>query len=170
MNTPIEDRLRDALRSRADAVEPEAMAGDLSGIEPRIAAARRRTMQRRMLLASAAVVLVVGAVVTGFLVGFDDEPDEEIELVTPPTGFDGPNLWPADFIEATFADPVEAAESFWVNYLGLDGCEGLRPQEGANGIVAVEMFCSDVTVAHVFAAMPAIAAGSSPAPRARTST
>jgi hypothetical protein len=73
--TEIEDRLRQALASRAASVEPRP--GDVTALEARAAGARR-ARQRRMAILSVAAAIVVVAGVAGALVlaGGDDDGEE----------------------------------------------------------------------------------------------
>jgi hypothetical protein len=79
---PVEDRLRRALTSRADAVEPRA--GDVAVLEARAEAARA-THRRRLTLLSLAAALAVIAAVAGLLVAVSDDDPEELATESPTT-------------------------------------------------------------------------------------
>jgi hypothetical protein len=137
----IEDRLRAAMHREADAVEPAPDGWDR--ISARTAAAQRQRMRQRATVAvlsmAAVVALVVGAVA---MLGDDDgqrvgtvpaddaapgptdppPPSTTVGDLVPPSPVPADALWP--FRESPYTDPVETAEAFMRDYLGMEEPEG----------------------------------------------
>jgi Immunoglobulin-like domain of bacterial spore germination len=134
----IEDRLRQALASRASSVEPGAT--DLAALEARVADARRAHTWRVTLLSVAAAVAVVAAVAGALVLASGDDPEElatgtststsssstssstsststtSTSTTLPPD--DGVPGWPGDTARV-FDDPEAAAYNFVVDVLGF---------------------------------------------------
>ena len=137
-----EDRLRRAIQSRTSRVEPSAEA--LQRIENKLMDAERHDKRNRVLLtlgsAAAVVAVVVGAL---FVAGDDDGQDTQgttttssettttrptttsttettTTTATPPPAVDpAVPVWPRVHTSQRFDDPVSAARSFAVDFVGM---------------------------------------------------
>ena len=155
-----EDRLRSALRHRADRVEPST--DGLTRIEERLMDAHRNTNRNRVLLGVGTAAAVI-AVVLGAAVLADDEKEVDTAGSTStttsavvPTTADGtesttttvfvPTLdpavpvWPLAHTARRFTDPVSAARSFATEFVGMTGpvVGGFQAGDARSGEVAVQ--------------------------------
>jgi Sporulation and spore germination len=150
-----EDRLRDALRAEAAAVEPaDEFSLDTIRRRGRSAIARRRAVVGGL----SAVVVAAGAFLAVSLLGDDDQtvvvdpgpeettsttvPEPTVTTVpsttTPPPAAEQPYLWPPPG-HAQYTDPVEAARSFVTEYVGFAGPQFGEVREAEPRLVEVDV-------------------------------
>lgn len=132
----IEDRLRAAITNRTSKVEPSTDA--LNRIEEKLMDAQRATNRNRLLVGIGAAAAAV-AVVVGVVALTDDDP--QVDTVAPTTTTAGPTgssttgeettttfaptvdpsvpVWPRVDTSQRFDDPVSAARSFVVDFVGM---------------------------------------------------
>ena len=128
----IEDRLRAAITHRTSGIEPRPDA--LHRIEEKLMDAQRATNRNRVLFGVAAAAAAV-AIVVGVLALTDD--DSELDTVSPsttagetstteatsstfaPTVDPAQAIWPRVDTAQRFDDPVSAAQSFVIEFVGM---------------------------------------------------
>ena len=158
-----EDRLRSALRHRADHVEPAT--DGLARIEERLMDADRNTNRNRVLLgvgtAAAVIAVVLGAAVladdekevntagststtptttTAVVPTTDDGTESTTTTVFVPTLDPAVPVWPLAHTSQRFTDPVGAARSFATDFVGMTGplVGGFQAGDARSGEVAVQ--------------------------------
>ena len=136
-----EDRLRQAIEARTSRVEPSGDA--LPDIQEKLEEARRHDARTRVLLAVGAAVFVVAVLVAGALVVTDRDPVATEDTTTTtsettttsttttttesttttttftPTVDPAVPVWPRVASSQRFDDPVSAARSFAVDFVGM---------------------------------------------------